>query len=602
MSKDDVCLAVSRVKACWDTNAKIAFVSEGVVDFLDEEWLKTIDCHTINGPWATLNYQTDIYSFVIERLPRYRKELSIILNDIHGVNYGTKYWGFILDSWLLHFLTVIYDRVAKLENANKHLDNVYIRSLRMSEICFDTTKDFNIHCREEVFNQFLCAEIASVIGIKVDKAEFISDQYDFDKKGSNKKVSVSIYKKYVVALSKLIIRPLFSVWIKIRSPVLIVDGYFSKKDAVRIMLRSFGGIVIILPELFFQRVPTVEKNNKLRVGLNVNDNDKYDKVANKLFSSCFPKSFLENYSVLNESMSGFSGLTVIGSATGFYFNDQYKILAGKVINAGGKVIGFQHGGGYGILKNKLTEYFERLSVDKYYGWKTNGYLGYILPTPKLRLLRAHKNKRENNQSKQRTNILFVSTNNDRYVFSQHPDSSDHYLKMVSDQQMFYSQLDSNVKKNFLLRPYPVDHGWHYKERWLERFGDEIKFDTCSRIDDSLVVCRIYITDHISTTWLQALYIGTPVMFYFNVDRYGVRDDVMGLFEELKSVGILHDTPGDAAFFLNSIIHDLEGWWASAKTQSVVKDFKNCFFHSSESFVKDWTDELLFLNKKQINGE
>ena len=49
------------------------------------------------------NYKkTNLYSKILfKKLKRYRYELSQILNKIHNVKNNTKYWGILLDSFLL---------------------------------------------------------------------------------------------------------------------------------------------------------------------------------------------------------------------------------------------------------------------------------------------------------------------------------------------------------------------------------------------------------------------------------------------------------------------------------------------------------------------
>jgi putative transferase (TIGR04331 family) len=589
------CLAVSNCKSCWDTNhSKLAFISDSTPDYFDREWLKTIDHVVLEGPWCSREYVFKSEQFVIERVTRYRKELSSILNMALGLGYGERAWGFLLDSWLLHFTSVIYDRVHKLENARDQLGEVYLNSFRDDLPLVQTTESFVRNCFNDRFNQQLFGEVANTLGIKVVRY--------VDCSAEDGVVLENAIKKNLKHKVHQLFRLVPGWWIKFRKPVVIMVGYFPPVEKVLIFLRSMGGILMLPRDVLLGKIPEHKEDESLRMRLKVIKKDRFDLVANNLFAKLFPVSLLEGLKNYSEKISGLEVMPVLGSAAGLYYHEEYKILASRVIESGNKIIGFQHGGNYNFEKNGYFcgEYLEKLNVDKFYRWKEKSLFGKLLPATRLAKLSRCKENRKRRRGF--WDILFLHAGAGRFVYRQAQHVSDTILKTIVAQQNFYFNLDENVAKYFLLRPYPVDHGWRYKERWLDLTGGEIRFDPNREFIKSLMSCRVFVTDHISTTWLEALSMDVPVLLFFDIRPYNTLDEVKILFEELQDIGVFHSTPESAASFLNKKYETIEEWWKLPKTKETVDKVKNYFFTDSGDFTKEWTRELLALRDKAKKGE
>ncbi|MBT5470620.1 MAG: hypothetical protein HOK41_08445, partial [Nitrospina sp.] len=336
--------------------------------------------------------------------------------------------------------------------------------------------------------------------------------------------------------------------------------------------------------------------------LKILEKDKFDLVANKLLENYFPLSLLEGFTAYSKKMSKLEMAPVLGSAGGFFQNEEYKILASRAIENGNKIIGFQHGGNYNFQKKEFrcSEYFEKLNGDKFYRWKEKSISGKFLPSTKLEKLASCKKVIKTRDSA--TNILFVSQRFTRFIFRYEAENSDDFSRKIIDQQNFYSNLDKIIQKFFVLRPYPMEFGWRYKERWLNLTGGNIRFDSTQQFYKSLESNRVYVTDHISTTWLEALYSGIPVILFFDIEQYFVLDEVRDLFEKLQSVGIFHPTAESAASFLNEKYETIEEWWGMPKTKAAADKIKDYFFTSSDNFSRDWTQELVVLREKTLKNK
>jgi putative transferase (TIGR04331 family) len=591
-----ICLVVSNCKSCWDTSSKLAFISDSIPDYFDLEELKSINHIILDGPWKSIEYVCNSQKFVVDRVPRYRKELASVLNSALGIEYSEKAWGMILDSWLLHFISVVHDRVDKLRNAQEQLGDLFLRCLREDPQPIFETVDFVSDSYKDLESQQLYCDIAKIIGIKVERcADFLPEDVCF----STRTVKES-FKNKIFSMTS----PFFRWWIQYRKPFVVVDGYFPYKKAISILLHSFGKVLIIPGKMLLDKLPYLQKNESLRNLLKVTEEDEYDFVANKLFLKYFPLSFLEGIKDYSEKISKLGTIPLLGSAVGFFYNEEYKILASRVIENGNKIVGFQHGGNYNFHKNELTcyEYFEKLNTDWFYRWREKSLSGKYLPTTKLKIASPYKEARKTSGT--RSDILFVSQRFTRFIYRyEDKDNADNYVEKFIAQQKFYMQLSKNIVGNFLLRPYPSDCDWRYKERWVDFTGGKIRFDSNADFYQSLVLCRMYVSDHICTTWLEAFYCDVPVILFFDLERYFVEDAVRIIFEELKVVGVFHDTAESAATFLNEKYENIEGWWKMPETKAAADKVRDYFFSApSSTFTKEWTQELVGLRNKVMKDK
>ena len=247
-----ICLVVSNCKSRWDTSSKLAFISDSTPNYHDTEWLKTINHTILEGPWESKEYHRKSQQFVVERVTRYRKELASILNSGLAIDYSEKAWGILLDSWLLHFTSVVHDRVDKLQNAQEKLGDIYLKCLREDPQPMSTTLEFVSNCIKDPFNQQLFCDVAKAIGVKVEKCTdtLLEDEYLLYRAESESLAS----KMYSM------VSPLFRWWVQYRKPLVVVDGFFPFKKTISIFLRSFGKVLMIPDKMLLKRLPSLQKN------------------------------------------------------------------------------------------------------------------------------------------------------------------------------------------------------------------------------------------------------------------------------------------------------------------------------------------------------
>ena len=83
----------------------------------------------------------------------------------------------------------------------------------------------------------------------------------------------------------------------------------------------------------------------------------------------------------------------------------------------------------------------------------------------------------------------------------------------------------------------------------------------------------------------------PTVIFWNPKHWELRDSAMPYFEDLKSVGIFHDTPESAARHVNAIWSDVDAWWTSPAVREVLNRFKQRYCFLSDDLL-DRIEDIL----------
>ena len=71
----------------------------------------------------------------------------------------------------------------------------------------------------------------------------------------------------------------------------------------------------------------------------------------------------------------------------------------------------------------------------------------------------------------------------------------------------------------------------------------------------------------------------------------IREEAMPFFDQLRSVGLFHDSPASAANHVAAIWNDIEAWWSSRAVITVLKTFSEQYCKVNKNLVSDISREL-----------
>ena len=185
-------------------------------------------------------------NYVLNKLESYRSQLSKKLNILHSESLSIKYWGLILDQFLFLIINNIYEQkiLKKIFHKNKNLivNKEFFTNTYLDSEDFATSR---INDNSQAFSRYI---IAKEIGFKTRK---------FANRESYKP---KIYFKNSFIFK--IYRPLIRTYIKIFNPTVLIDCYLGAMSTIKIFLMSFGKILPITHNQFFNNKPTACKKMK----------------------------------------------------------------------------------------------------------------------------------------------------------------------------------------------------------------------------------------------------------------------------------------------------------------------------------------------------
>jgi putative transferase (TIGR04331 family) len=158
----------------------------------------------------------------------------------------------------------------------------------------------------------------------------------------------------------------------------------------------------------------------------------------------------------------------------------------------------------------------------------------------------------------------------------------------SYKRRFVASLDSDIRNFMVYRPYFYDYGWFEEEKnLLEEYNIRIEYS--GTLQALLQKVKLYICDHLSTSFMEALIANTPSVFFWNYELCREREDAKPAFDLLRKAGILFHDPIDAANKVNSVWEDVQGWWMEPKRQEARLKFMEIFCLADSQWQERWIE-------------
>jgi putative transferase (TIGR04331 family) len=591
----DSFLALTSDSRHWDTTKKIVFLGEWCKNYTDNN--AENENFTICPPWRKKETDVAQYQYLQDIFAALIKALTRILNEVHEKNNSERYWQIISGAWLMHYIDVLFDRYMFIVTAANQFNNINVRCLKHFQSTLNNTFDFvNKAGEDDSYNLGLFSRLIESIEHNFTITEL---NYDLE---PNETVTVLIpfYSKTPLKLKiKQFLMRGFTKSIKLlpfhKPTTYLYLDYFYRKATKLMSLKSFGEISSLSnpfakTQFAFTTNNTLRTEIKFKIQSQFHDfkQDPFWVILKESISFDIPRCFLEGYKELEQKSLCFpSKCSAIFSATGWYYDEIFKIWAARKAEEGTKLLGCQHGGCYGNFQFHPAEELE-LSITNFYytwGWQKPNARAIVKPMPANKLSYAIRNKAK---TKNRT-ILLGCPNIHRYNlrFEGPIDIKTTFQNDI----VFIDNLRDNLYKFLQVRIYPFYYGKDIKARFKSKFKS-IQFDDCQLpLDASLKKCSVFVCDHMATTFLEALSTNMPVLLFWNKDMYPLRPEAQQYFDSLVEVNILHYDPASAAKHLNDVYDNIGEWWFEEKRQKIVAQFCRQFARTDKNALDLWVKEL-----------
>lgn len=533
-------------------------------------------------PWSDNKKIDYAYAYVKEIYEEILPKLGQVLNIINKKKYSQRHWRIVIGPWLLRYINVIYDRKSRLELAQQLYPDLQMVGLDAGSFISPlSTLDYSLNSISDLYNLQLITRLAEYMGFPV------SYKKQTNMLGKNNPLKDVQYESIKLRAYNFLKKFFLS-----QARVVMYCSYHPKNFLAKLLFISKGQIVECDKyKLSISVARNEEKREALQMllknELSFLDKDSFKDMLIFLISKEIPLIFLEGYSSFESLVHkkfGDNFPQFICSAVSWHYDDLFKLWSAKAMGQGTKLYGLQHGGDYGIIPLFFSCEHELSIVDGYmtWGWSDKTSKCKVIPTPAQKLLDIQ----EHNSNTRSREILYAGASLPRYL-EVFPNVPENYFQYMKRQEKFFDSLSPAVQSLFRVRLYSSVHGWGLHERLKEKYFNLNFEDWNISFRDSLANCKMYISDYLSTTFVEALASNTPSVFFFDAQINRIRTEVEPYFNDFRRVGILHETPEGAAAWIEKIYSDIEAWWSSEICQKAVKNFCFNYAKTTDSPLSEW---------------
>jgi putative transferase (TIGR04331 family) len=566
-------------KLNYPNDSRLIFIDECLFNLYSTEDKSAYKCSYIYSIDKLNNLFNSFNNIIKKKIPIYRKHFKDLLNDYHKVNDSEKYWGLIIDQFLIILLKSIILEIILFQKIQVKKFHIIYATIKKPNI-FDTSA-FVIYSRSNDFKKLISSLVLKELGNKFVNFKIINTGKI--QKKNKKKIYISILRSFI------------RFYIYLVKPILIVNGYMGMKQSIKFFFRSFGKIINVPEPILFNEIYNnilIDKN--FRKKIKILEKDIIDKIFNKIVGNILPISYIENFNSIKKNYIKISRkIKIIGTGSSHYHSDHFNILTSEILkNNSAKFLVFQHGGGISTTNNLESNYKDQnYAFRRYYFENRKGLGMHFFNQKKISLQELSK----------RSVILIlngaVSIGSVPYNYYQSR------FVNLDPSVIFFSKLQKKEKKNVLIKLFPEKNSFIVKKFWQKKFVSKLNFlpiYSNSR-KKNFYKAKLVILNDISTALYELLFCGVPFILICNqstLEAWQYNKSFKKKFNKLKKLNVFFNDPVKAANFVNSINENylIEEWWQEIRNTKIFLDFKNFLIVEKESYLPRMIKELKNLNK------
>lgn len=588
MQGERVFLALTSLEEFWDTSMQMVFLSEGCRRYSRRSFWEPLGGQVIEDVWSDRKRVYTAAAYLDDLYERAISGLADAMNAMHDVSYNKRSWRIILGPWLQIYIPAVYDRYCALCGAlEMHPELATIVLPADMSVTLSDTLGFIQFLKDETYNLFLYSRILRFLGKRFPEKRFdiTAPKFLFQEKGKKE------------GMKKILSKGMRAAGKASRKDRLIVlqTSYFTNAVEMQICLKTFGRVWPLKTRPF--ELPEHEVDPFLRAQLrNVcAGKDAFERLLFEMLPDDMPIAFVEGFKDVTAAAASEypSKPKAIFSSGGWYYDEPFKQWAASSAESGAALLGMQHGGNYGSLFYHPSENHELAITDRYFswGWRRESVHAKICPRPAAKL----SGRRSIGADNKKEGILFTATSSPRYLF-QLPFTPIAFNDYLSWQARFIKAFPSQLLTKLRVRLHREDFGWDMAERWKALSANVAIESWDIPFNESLDSCRLYVCDHLATTFTEALSADKPTLLFWDPAITELRAEAQPYYDRLVEAGILYYSPEAAADAAAACYGDVEGWWNKPVRQEARRSFCARFALTSDDAVSRWVDEFKLMAK------
>lgn len=570
-------LVTTALEETWRDGVPVLFLGEWCRLYGRKNRWVSMDAEVLPYHWGDRAKLYVDYRYLQELYERLLVDLANQLNQIHGVDHGVRYWRILIGPWLGYFSQMLFDRWTSIQQAIRQheLSGTLVLTGQEETLVPNDMADFirlflgdewNHHLYATILQQF--TKVTCIKQSRQGKAGVPKAVPGFTWRHQVRRTLVSWYGRAASVLTR-------------DHDAFFLFTYLPYRDEMRIH-RRLGQ----MPQLWRSVPPvrsTVEWGQRQWVVIGESRSE-FEICVRALIALQIPTVYLEGYGQLVEQVADLPWPRqpkLIWTSNSAIADDVFKAWVARKAEQGAPLVIGQHGGLYGVGRWLFLEDHEIAISNCYlsWGWAAAGQ-------PKVKPVGQLNRKSPlgiRHAGQPGALLVEAITPRQSYVMGSSIVASQ-WLDYFNDQCVFVEHLPEPIRNALTVRLSSLDWGWEQTRRWHERFPDLHLDEGHSSIDDLIRRSRIYISTYNATTYLESFTMNVPTVIYWNPNHWELRDSAIPYFEELKRVGIFHETPESAAHHVATIWDDVDAWWNSLAVREVLERFKQRYCYLPDDLL------------------
>mgnify|MGYP001558473073 CR=1 FL=1 len=590
---------ISAYQALWDKNVKDLYVVEPYVFHVLEKESRLKQYNNIEVAPFSRTSRADIDNvsrYVDAKYNKYIAILSTRLNEIHGTTHKEFFWKKALSMAFIRYITIFHDLFEKCEmylDEKKHTANI----LSVESYCIPL--DFEDHRyffqntgygQEQIFSIYAKLFYPGVFPeMQQCPAQFDKEITHSGLKNNKALTAINKIKNMVRGFILSLLRKAKVSEKDIK--VGIVGSYFSEENFAKLINNSDSKIYPLEWSIHLDHEDKdISWDERNRLAEFDPDFDRFDKFFFSTMPYCLPRVFVEHYNEIESSYStllnGYSSLQYIVSE-GWISDTFMSILLALAQEKGIKHVNNEHNCFFHPFAGSFISHVVDMSdIFVTLGWYDPNIKGLV----KGASLFPFSIK---NDFKKECKILYVSA--PANVKMPHYSSAwgideENAVTHLDFCKSFFKNLKIETLKELVYRAYPktcIPLLSYDKEYMLSPYLNQIRSlsNTSEPSKVQMLKSDMVIIDYISTSYIEALVMNIPTVFFCNKDAYYLNDNYLDFFDVLIDAGICQTDPVQAAHFVESIKDEPEKWWSSEKVQAARNNFLNRNLGKPEDMIE-----------------
>jgi len=591
-------LVSSPIEQTWPADRPIIFLGEWCLRHSRRNAWENLDYSVAPYHWddrsripEDLAYISDVYESLLPQLAQ-------VLNDLHGVDYSTRYWRIVVGWWLFYFAQVFFDRWQVVQGAVQAYPDAELFRLARGSGSRATP---DMPTAQEAFladwwNERLSADIAerwtdlSVVTV-VDRQTPTAQ--DMERASSMQQLRPSLASRTYSSLTRTL------GWLS-RLRIFYGEGVSLHQDCLNVSAKVRLSLLmrqVPLPGQAELRPPPASPAMPWRSWkLPAQTAGRFAEALAEAVPQYLPSCFLEGYeaaSTVSRTFEMSRRPRVMMTANAFSSDTCWLMWAAAQCELGSKLVIGQHGGHYGTGAWSAAQMHEVAISDRYLSWGwTDGAQPKIRAAPAIRLIRSREIEPASQGACLLVNMALPQQSYWMYSVPVGPQVESYF----GDQLQFAASLSSEVRSDLLVRLFPQDYHWDVAARWSENDSRIKLVPSNVKMKKLLRQTRLYVATYNATTFLESLTHGIPTVMFWNPRCWELSADAEPYFQALRHAGVLFDDPVSCARHVSAIWSDVPDWWLEPAVQQAVRTFVNRFAYLGprplrelKAALTDWND-------------